>query len=172
MSSQTFAQQDTPESPDRPQVEQDDSTPDLGDNSQKPGNILTDGPNANDSKGAVKWGQGKGLDTSQLLHQMLVLVLVILVLGGIAWYVFKKFLPRMRYGSSGRKIRIVETSYINPRQSVHLVEVGTRKLLLAGSKEGLQLLRDVTDAFDADGSRDFAEVLAEQDRTESPEGEK
>lgn len=87
--------------------------------------------------------------TSDRLRQMMAMVVVILVLGGVSWVVCKKFLPRLKgsTGIKGRAIKVIETTYISPRQPVHLLQVGTKKLLIAGGKEGLRMLTDVTDDF-------------------------
>ncbi len=87
--------------------------------------------------------------TSDRLRQMIAMVVVIIILGGICWVVSKKFLPRLKgpAGIKGRAVRIIETTYIAPRQPVHLLQIGGKKLLIAGGKDGLKMLADVTDDF-------------------------
>lgn len=95
--------------------------------------------------------------TSDKLRQMLAMIVVITILGGICWVVCKKFMPRLKgpAGVKGRAVKILETTYIAPRQPVHLLQVGGKKLLIAGGRDGLKMLADVTD--------DFSSVLDEQD---------
>lgn len=107
-----------------------------------------------------------GPDTSALLRQMLALVVVILVLGGACWFVLKKGVPRFRMGGSSRprEITVLETTYLPSRQTVYLVQVGLKKLLLAGRKDGLQMLADVTDGFpEQPTDENFQAVLSKQD---------
>jgi flagellar biogenesis protein FliO len=107
-----------------------------------------------------------GMDTSALLRQMLALVVIILVLGGACWFVLKRGLPRFRMAGSSRarEITVLETTYLPSRQSVYLLQVGSKKLLLAGGKEGLRMLADVTDGFpETPTDDDFRDVLSKQD---------
>ena len=110
-----------------------------------------------------KLGTQGDTSTSDRLRQMMAMVLVILVLGGVSWLVCKKFLPRLKgsAGFKGRSIKILETTYISPRQPVHLLQVGSKKLLIAGGKEGLRMLAEVTD--------DFSSVLDQQQPEEVEE---
>lgn len=103
---------------------------------------------------------GQGLNTSELLQQMVALLLVIGVLIAAGWIFVRKVMPRIRSGSPGRKIRVIETTYINPRLSLHLLQVGSRTLLLASGQGGANVLSDVTDGFEGAASEaGFQEVL-------------
>ena len=86
------------------------------------------------------------LDMSKLLWQMLAYVLVILVLGGAMIFVVKRVLPKFRM-VRGKSISVVETIYLGPRQSVYLLQVGRQKLLIAGTRERISMLAEVTEAF-------------------------
>jgi len=88
-----------------------------------------------------------------LVWQMLATTLVILVLGGLAIFLVKRVLPKIAR-TTGRRISVLETAYLGPRRAVHLLQVGSRKLLVASSPEGVRKLDDVTGAFGAD----YAEV--------------
>lgn len=115
-----------------------------------------------------------GLDTSALLRQVLALGIVILLLGGCGWLVLKKGLPRLRISSATRskEIVVLETAYLPPRQAMYLVQVGTKKLLLSGGKEGLRLLADVTDGFpDRPTAEEFRAVLSRQEAQQSEQRE-
>jgi len=82
--------------------------------------------------------------------ELLISLLLVLVLGGIAFVVIKRLLPRLRWGrlvGQGRKIRLIESVGVGPRQQVHLLEVGGRSLLISTSRDGVRMLADVTDAL-------------------------
>lgn len=112
-------------------------------------------------------GTRQDSSTTDLMRQMMAMVVVILLLGVVGWFVFKKFLPRLK-GSTGlkeRSIRVLETTYISPRQPIYLLQVGQKKLLITGGKEGLRLLADVTGEVS-----EFSDVLAERQANETEAG--
>lgn len=82
-----------------------------------------------------------------LAWQMLAAMLVVLVLGGAAVVVSKKLLPRL-HGGAARSVAVLETVYLGPRKSLHLVRVGSKRFLLAGTKDQVRLLAEVTGSFD------------------------
>ena len=86
------------------------------------------------------------LDMTKLLWQMLAYVLVILALGGAIILLVKRVLPKLR-AVRGKSISVVETIHLGPRQSVHLLQVGRQKLLIAGAREQISMLAEVTEAF-------------------------
>ncbi len=90
---------------------------------------------------------GEGDDLDGLMWQMLSASLVVLVIGGVALFVIKKLLPRIKY-TSNRRITVLETTYLGSRKAVHLLQVGSVKLLVGSSSEGVVKLDDVTHAFD------------------------
>ncbi len=102
--------------------------------------------------GGPKLGRNGDADDTfpALLGQSLAAVLVVLVLGGVALFVAKRFLPRLGVGQ-GRRISILETVYVGPRKSLHLVEIGDRTLLLAGTRERLSLVTDLTGSVESEG---------------------
>ena len=83
---------------------------------------------------------------------MLASVIVILVLGGVALVVIKKFIPRLAV-STGKKISVLETIYLGPRLSVHLVDVAGQRFLLASTRDCISMLAEVAGAVgeDAEG---------------------
>ncbi len=82
------------------------------------------------------------LDPGRLLWQMLAYVLVILVLGAAAIVVVRKVLPRLR-AATGKRISVLETVYLSPRQTVHLLQVGKQRFLVAGTRERISMLAEV-----------------------------
>jgi flagellar biogenesis protein FliO len=94
-------------------------------------------------------GREDGQFSKGLAH-VLAAVLVILVLGGVGIFVLRRLLPRMGL-AQGRRISVLETVYLSSHKSLHLVGVGDRTLLLAGTRERLSLLADLTGAEWSEG---------------------
>jgi flagellar biogenesis protein FliO len=91
--------------------------------------------------------KGRAETTSDLAWQMLGYMAVVLVLGAVAMVVLKRILPRVGRGTT-KRLGVLETTYLGPRRSVHLLRVGKRTLLLGAGREGVQMLADVTDAVE------------------------
>ena len=81
-----------------------------------------------------------------LMWQMFSAALIVIVIGGLAIFVIKKLLPRIGR-LQNRQITVLETAYLGSRKSVHLLQVGSMKLLVASSPQGIVRLDDVTRAF-------------------------
>lgn len=77
---------------------------------------------------------------------MLAASLLVAVLGFAAFVTVRKLLPKIRPGA-GKQICVLETAHLGPRRAVYLLRVGSMKLLLGTSREGLVKLEDVTAAF-------------------------
>ncbi len=103
------------------------------------------GPKTDDPGDENGLGAKEPYDTGGLLGHSLAAVLIILVLGAAAVFVVKRVLPRLGI-SQGRRITVLETVYLGPRKSLHMVRVGERTLLVSGTRERLGLLADVTDS--------------------------
>lgn len=82
-------------------------------------------------------------DFGKVVAQSVAAVVVILALGVVALVVVKRFLPRFGV-TQGRRIHVVETVYLGPRRSLHLVRIGERALLIGGTNDGLSLVSDLT----------------------------
>lgn len=89
-----------------------------------------------------------GSDNGPPFGPTLISLLVVLVLAGGALVVVKRILPRVtsRGGmlTGKRSLKVLETAYLGPRKSLHLVQVGDRRLLIGGGTDRLSLLADVT----------------------------
>jgi flagellar biogenesis protein FliO len=94
---------------------------------------------------SLRLGRDDG-DFGKVLTHSLAAILIILVLGGVAIIVIRRLLPRMGL-AQGRRIAVLETVYLGTHKSLHLVEVGDRILLLAGTRERLSMLTDLTEAL-------------------------
>lgn len=102
------------------------------------------------------WGQADA-GTNRMLWQMLAYVLVILVLGGLTLFVIRRVMPRLGI-STGKSITVLETAYLGPRKTLHLVKVGRRQYLIAASHERLGEPVDVTEALEG-GGKTFAQAI-------------
>jgi len=89
-----------------------------------------------------------GDGTPGFMSAMLKSVLLIIVLGGIAIYLSKKFMPKIR-PTSGQDINIRETIHLGPNKTMHLVEVGQKRFLVGSTSENISMLADVTETLDA-----------------------
>ena len=74
--------------------------------------------------------------------QMLAAVIVILVLGGVALLFIKRFIPRLAV-STGKTISVVESIYLGPRLTVHLVDVAGQRFLLSSTRDRISMLAEV-----------------------------
>jgi len=74
--------------------------------------------------------------------QMLAAVIVILVVGGVSLLIIKKFIPRLAV-STGKTISVVESIYLGPRLTVHLVDVAGQRFLLSSTRDRISMLAEV-----------------------------
>jgi flagellar biosynthetic protein FliO len=86
-----------------------------------------------------------GLDNGEVVLRMILTVGAVLGLGVAALYLVKKVLPRVA-NPAGREIRILETTCLGPRKALHLVEVGTRRLLIASTSDSITMLAPMGEA--------------------------
>ncbi len=86
-----------------------------------------------------------GYDTDSGIYSTVIrAVLFVVVLGVAAFYVSKKLLPKIT-NPPGKEVRVVETVYLGPRKAVHVLEVGSRRLLVGSTNENITKLADITD---------------------------
>lgn len=119
-------------------------------------NTLSKSPDSGANQNETPWRLGSekrsyvgddGDDGGGALQTMVVYSVIILVLGVGAVLVVKKLLPKIQR-SAGKNLSIIETAYVSPRNSVHLLKVGRKKYLIARSGDGISLLAEVTQALD------------------------
>jgi flagellar biosynthetic protein FliO len=91
------------------------------------------------------------LTTHELFFRTMLAVLFVAALGVGAVFVSKRLLPRIA-NPAGKEIRVIETTCLGPRKSIHLVEVGGCRLLLGSTNEHITTLANLTDTW-ADVSR-------------------
>ena len=101
------------------------------------------------------WGDG-GDDSEGLLGRLAGSALAVAVLGVIAWIVVKKVMPRVA-AQQGRRLRVVETVYLGPKKTVHVVRVGSQEFLVGSSAERISMLAELHREPEASS---FAEALA------------
>ena len=96
--------------------------------------------------GGSGFGNGLKEDDGGLVWRLLGSVVVILVLAAPLVWLSRRLAPRL--GTHvGKRLSLLETMYLGPRKSVHLVQVGSRRYLLGSSQEHVSLLAEVTSAF-------------------------
>lgn len=88
-------------------------------------------------------------DDGNLIVKTLASVLVILVLAVPLIWLSRRLVPRIG-AHAGKRMSLLETMYLGPRKTVHLVSVGSRRYLLGNHPEGISLLAEVTDALDSE----------------------
>jgi flagellar biogenesis protein FliO len=112
-------------------------------------------PNDNEKTTLQTGINSSGLVTGrEMFYKMLLSAVIVISLGIGAIYVTKKLLPRIS-NMPNKKIRVIETTHLAPRKGLHLIQVGTRQLLIASTNETVTMLADVTE-FESD----FASQLA------------
>ena len=83
-------------------------------------------------------------DGTELFYKTMLAVVLVAILGGAAIFMTKRFLPKIA-NLQGREIRIIETVHLGPRKSVHLIEIGPRRLLIGSTNENIRKLADLTE---------------------------
>ncbi len=82
-----------------------------------------------------------------LISALMKSIFFIIVLGGIAFYLSKKFMPKLR-PSAGRDINIRETIHLGPSKTVHLIEVGEKTFFVGSTSDNISMLADVTETLE------------------------
>ena len=94
----------------------------------------------------LDFDKGPNQVQGKLTRQFALAIGFVVLLGGCAWYVSKKFGAKLG-PARGKDIRIIETVHLGSRKTLHLLEVGGRQKLLIGStNENISILADVTEA--------------------------
>jgi len=104
--------------------------------------------------------QADGRSGREFYYKMLASIVIVIVLGIATMYVSRKLLPRIS-NPPGKQIRVVESAYIAPHKRIHLIQTGSRRLLIASTNETITMLADVTDS-----APDFAAELDARSKDE------
>jgi len=102
--------------------------------------------------------------TAGMTWTLLASLLVVLVLGLLVYGVVKRLLPKLGV-KVGRRVRVLETSYLGPRKAIHLLQVGSQRFLIGSTRERITMLSEVTLAFldDEDSRRALRETGEQED---------
>jgi len=87
-----------------------------------------------------------GLGRGDLFLRMMLSVGIIIGLGVAAVYASKRILPKVA-NAPGKEIHIRETAYLGHRKALHLVEIGSHKLLISSTEQSITTLAHVTDEW-------------------------
>ena len=87
-------------------------------------------------------------DSGPKVYEMLVYTVLLLILGGGGIYLVRRYLPKLRLGSTGQNVSVLETTALGPRKLLHVIQVGKKKLLVSSSRDDIRYLADVTDALE------------------------
>lgn len=102
-------------------------------------------PSPRDSAQALPFKRNEPVSAG-LLGRIAVSGIALLLLAFALLYVLKKYVLRIGAGPSlGRHIRVLETQRLTPKTILFLVQVGSRRILLAQTAEGITVL-DKSDA--------------------------
>ncbi len=98
--------------------------------------------------------QPQNLDNlhQNLVRQLIVMTLIVALFGGGLWWFVRKYSKGLLVGK-GRFITILETIPLGPRKTVHLLEVGRKKLLIGSTPDSIRLLADLTEPDRPDSSQ-------------------
>jgi flagellar biogenesis protein FliO len=91
-------------------------------------------------------GPGLDLGKGELFLRMMLSVGLVIGLGGIALYLSKRTLPRVVH-AGGKEIHVLETAYLGPRKALHLVEVGSQRLLIASTHDRITMLAPLNETW-------------------------
>ncbi len=117
---------------------------------------LRNSPFASDS--GLSSGPNLSLGNGELFLKMMLSIGLVLGLGGAALYVSRRVLPKVTH-APGKEIHVLETAYLGPRKALHLVEVGSQRLLIASTSEHVTMLTTVNEAWLDIPRAEIAEVV-------------
>jgi flagellar biogenesis protein FliO len=115
----------------------------------------TNPPSANATN--LKPTQSYNLSSRELFYRMMLSVIVIIVLGGATIYISKRFLPKI-VSQQGKNIRISETTHLGHNKTLHLLTIGSQRLLIGSTSQSITLLADVTNAFTNEGRKETNKI--------------
>lgn len=92
----------------------------------------------------------------QLIKQLIVMAAFIAVVGFIVWWFARRY-SRGLLGGKGRLITVADTVPLGPRKMVHILHVGSRKLLVGSTADSIRLLADITDALSVSSTAEETE---------------
>ncbi len=110
----------------------------------------------NDSR--LSTSPGVGLGNGELFFRMMLSVGLIIALGAAALYLSKRVLPKVTH-APGKEIHVLETAYLGPRKTLHLVEVGGQRLLIASTSDRITMLASVPEPWPDLANQELGEAV-------------
>lgn len=83
----------------------------------------------------------------QLIRQLITMIIFVALIGFGVWWFARRYSKGLM-GGKGKIVMVTETIPLGPRKMVHILQVGTRKLLLGSTAESIRFLADVTEAIE------------------------
>ena len=83
------------------------------------------------------------LDTSEALKKLVTSTLLIIVLGAAAVYLARRIMPKVN-AAMGKELKVIESIRLGPGRQVHMIKVGSRRLLIGSAAESVTYLADVS----------------------------
>lgn len=81
---------------------------------------------------------------TEIFYKIMLSVVFVIILGAAVVFMTKKFFPNIAK-LQGKEIQVIETVHLGPRKSVHLIEIGKRRLLIGSTNENIRKLADLTE---------------------------
>ncbi|MHC5083155.1 MAG: FliO/MopB family protein [Planctomycetota bacterium] len=88
-----------------------------------------------------------------LIKQLFTMIAFVAVIGVGAWFFCKKMACNWT-GGKGKNINVTETVSLGPRKLVHIVQIGSKQLLIGSTGDNIRLLADVTDCLQEEPHED------------------
>ena len=82
----------------------------------------------------------------QLVRQLITMIAFVALIGIVVWWFARRYSKGLM-GGKGKTVMVTETVPLGPRKMVHILEVGSRKLLLGSTADSIRFLADVTEAI-------------------------
>ena len=93
----------------------------------------------------------------ELFFKMMLSVVLVVALGIAALYISKRLLPKIT-NPTGKRIKVLETAYLGPRKSIHLIEIDSQLILVGSTNERISKLTEIT-SIKTDFSTTYAEKI-------------
>jgi flagellar biosynthetic protein FliO len=93
------------------------------------------------------------------------LIVVVLVMIAAFWV-----LRRVQGGgwkATNRQVQVLETTHLTPRRTLHLIQIGERKLLIGATDQSISLITEIDElpSEHVDPNANFADLLAETEQS-------
>lgn len=82
----------------------------------------------------------------QLIRQLITMIVFVALIGFGVWWFAKRYSKGLM-GGKGKLVTVTETVPLGPRKMVHILQIGSRKLLLGSTSDSIRFLADVTEAI-------------------------